>query len=213
MAFLFNWAEVEPDEYAMTTTDGSIVDLGERNYLRIDGEGDESSAEFMRDAAILLALGKFLSTAPTHGIPIATFRKFVHYPLMVNWYGTLHDDHERYQMRMKQPNFMPADAVIAAINQLRESMPMIGDVTYERFKEGLEAQVSQIGLVTPALVEKLQMFIGNSPFVIDHGDDWHRELYLNDVTALPRSQWQIILRQQISVADPVAARNYPIVIN
>lgn len=213
MAFLFNWAEVEPDEYAMTTTDGSIVDLGERNYLRIDGNGDEDSIEFRRDAASMIALGEFLSEAPKHDITIASFRNFVHYPLMVNWYGDLHAPHERFQMRMKQPNFMPGEAVTAAIDQLRGKVPVVGDVTYERFKEGLEAQVSQTGLATPELIERLQMFIGNSPFVIEHGDDWHRELYLNDVATLPQSQWQIILRQQISVADPVAARNFPIITN
>ncbi|HAT54522.1 MAG TPA: hypothetical protein DCW31_04665 [Lactobacillus sp.] len=212
MAFLFNWATMEPDEYALNVAIGSVVRLGERNYLRVDGEGDETSSAFKQNAAAMLALGDYLTQVDRHGIEVSGFRNFVHYPLDVSWEGDFTKPHARYQMRMKQPNFMPASAFESAKGDLKDVVG-VEEINYERFEEGLEAQVAHTGEVTVALIDQLSGFIADSPFEIDDAEGWHRELYLNDITKLPVEQWKIILRQRVSVQNRAAANNYPLIVN
>jgi|GEM_PF-4490577 len=197
MAFLFDWSEMETEEYTHDTQNGSVVELGERNYIMLTGSGDEQSDTFMRDAAAMLKLGQFMTEAPKHGIEIDGFRNYVHYPLNVSWQGDFTSPHKQYQMLMKHPNFMPKAAVDAAIAQLGADDPIIKQIHYGRFEEGLEAQIGHVGVINQQTIDQLQQFIAASPFEVDTRDTAHRELYLNDITKVPREQWQTILRQRV----------------
>ncbi|KRM71754.1 hypothetical protein [Lacticaseibacillus brantae] len=212
MAFLFDWSEMETDEYTTDTQNGSVVQLGERNYIMLSGSGDEQSDQFMQDAAAMLTLGQFMTEAPDHGIEIEGFRNYNHYPLNVSWHGDFTSPHKDYEMLMKHPNFMPKAAVDAAIEQLGATNPIIKKIHYGRFEEGLEAQIGHVGLINQATIDMLKHFIESTPFEIDTTDTAHRELYLNDITKAPRDQWQTILRQRV-VGKGSAGDRYPIIFN
>lgn len=213
MAFLFDWSKMETEEYTHDVTQGSVVQLGERNYIMLSGTGDEHSKAFMTQAKAMLALGQYLTEAPQHHIEINDFRNYVHYPLNVSWVGNVGEPHGDYQMLMKHPNFMPAAAVEQAIDQLAQSDSVVGQIKYGRFEEGLEAQIGHVGLPDATTVQQLKAFVTEIPFAIDETEGAHRELYLNDITTLPDTQWQTILRQRVTPVDQRAADQFSIAMN
>lgn len=213
MAFLFDWQTMEQTEYTHDKDQGSVVRLGERNYLMISGTGDETSTQFQTQAAAILALSEQLTKAPEEGNNIPGFRHYVHYPLNVEWQGEPTTPHEHYRLFVKQPNFMTQVGVEAAMTELKSTVSPVADIKFIRFEEGLEGQIGFNGLSEKLAAEKLNEFISKSPFKIDQTQARHRELYLSALAEVGTENQQVILRQPLLIKDSQLANQYPLVIN
>ena len=103
-----------------------------------------------------------------------------------------------WKMMIRQPDFVAAEMIQEARRQVeaKKKLPAVHDVSFERYDEGLAAQIMHLGSYAgeDATIARLHAFIrerGRQP----HG--LHHEIYLSDPNKVAPEKLRTIIRQPI----------------
>jgi hypothetical protein len=181
------------------------VEVPAFSYLMIDGEGDPNST-----SAYAQAVEALFSVSYTAKFALKKSALALDYAVMPleglwwadDWSVFLTNDRARWKwtMMILQPDFLPADFIHAAIEQLGETkdLPALRKLRLARFEEGPCAQVLHVGPFTEEgpTIAKLHEYIDARSGRAGK----HHEIYLSDIRRAAPSKWKTILRQPMNPA-------------
>ena len=181
----------------------SVVDVPSFNFLLIDGSGDpNNNTEYAQ------AVSALYTASYTLKFMLKKSDKPVDYAVMSLeglWWtedGTLdlaRRDNWRWTMMIMQPEFVTVTHVAQALEQAarKKNIPMLQQLRFEPFHEGLAAQIMHIGPYSaePPTVAKLHAFIAENEY---HERGKHHEIYLRDPLRTTPERLKTILRHPIS---------------
>ncbi|UCC67131.1 MAG: GyrI-like domain-containing protein [Armatimonadota bacterium] len=181
-----------------------LVDVPAMNFLMADGAGDpDTAADFQEAVEALYSVSYTLKFAAKMG-PLAT-----DYPVMALeglWWA---DDMREFTVENRaawqwtlmimQPDIVTEAMFVSARAQVesKKNPPALRKLRFERFHEGLSAQIMHIGPYSgerPA-VEKLQRFIRESGCEL-RGK--HHEIYLSDPRRAKPENLRTVIRQPVA---------------
>lgn len=176
------------------------VEVPPLRYLMIDGQGDPNTSQAYADAVEALFsvsyTAKFMvkkgpqeidySVMPLEGLWWADDMSTFNVEDKASW---------KWTMLMMQPDFIPEEVVMDAVEQVREKKQLhaVEDLRLESFSEGRCAQVLHIGPFSeegPA-IERLHAFIEARSTLRGK----HHEIYLSDIRRAAPKNWRTIIRQ------------------
>jgi len=178
-----------------------LVDVPPQQFLMLDGQGDPNGSDAFQDACgALYGMSYTLKFAMK-----ATGQDYGVMPLEGLWWA---DDMAsfsldrrgewRWRLMILQPDFVTAEDVAAAREQLRKKKdpPLLDDVRFERLEEGLSAHVLHVGPYADEgpTIEALHQFIadqGRKP----RGK--HHEVYLGDPRRTAPEKLKTVIRQPV----------------
>jgi len=179
----------------------SIVDVPALSFLMIDGAGDPNTAPaYVEALEVLYGVSYTLKfTLKKRGeTPDYTVM-----PLEGLWWS---DDMDSFLMGRKdqwlwtamimQPDFITAEQVQEAAEELRRKKdpPALGKLRFERFAEGLSAQIMYFGPYSAEAptIERLHRFIEENGYV---RAGKHHEIYLGDPRRTAPEKLKTVIRQ------------------
>jgi hypothetical protein len=180
-----------------------IIDVPEMSYLMIDGSGDPGVSKDYKDAIeALYPLSYALKFMVKKG-------KGIDYgvlPLEGLWWA---DDMSafvsgdravwKWTSMIMQPEFITKEMVAEAMEQVakKKSPPALSKVRFERFKEGMSAQVMHLGPFSDEgpTVKMLHDFIDQSGY---HLCGKHHEIYLSDIRKVAPGRMKTVIRQPVT---------------
>lgn len=180
-----------------------IVDVPEMNFIMIDGRGDPNTGQEFKDAVeALYGLSytlKFMMKKGELGIDYGVA------PLEGLWWT---GDMREFSMENKgiwswtlmvmQPGFVTKDMFERAFEQFKKkkNLPALPKARFERFHEGLSAQIMHIGPYSTEgpTVEKLHGFIKENGYSFQGK---HHEIYLGDPRKSASEKIKTVLRQPV----------------
>lgn len=181
----------------------SIVTVPAFNFLMIDGTGDPNNNPRMQEAFEALFSAsytlKFMFRQGRLGKP----RDFGVMPAEGLWWA---DDMSRFTqkdkgnwkwtMMLMQPEFATREDVQKAIEAAGKKKPLPGikDLRFERYEEGLSAQILYLGPFSGEgpTIRRIHDTIKEKGFVI-HGK--HHEIYLSDFRRVKPEKLRTVIRQ------------------
>ena len=187
--------------YRPSSRDVGEVDVPAMNFLVVDGEGDPNTSESYAHAVeVLFSVAYGVKFAVKKG---ATAIDYGVMPLEGLWWS---DDMSsfasgdraawKWTMMIMQPEFVTAALVDTVIEKVAEkkspaALPLI---RFERFEEGLSAQIMHIGPFADEApnIERVHAFIeqaGRERF------GKHHEIYLSDIRRADPARWKTVIRQ------------------
>jgi hypothetical protein len=187
--------------YQPSTREVVPVEVPSLNYLMLDGAGDpNTSRTYQAVVEGLFALSytlKFMVKKGTLAIDYGVM------PLEGLWwaddmstFSVADKSNWKWTMMILQPDFitpaMIADAVQAV--QRKSNPPLLDQVRFEAYAEGLCAQIMHIGPFSAEgpTIERLHRFIADSG---RQRTGKHHEIYLSDIRKAAPDKWKTILRQ------------------
>ncbi|MHB1041305.1 MAG: GyrI-like domain-containing protein [Eubacteriales bacterium] len=180
-----------------------IVDVPEMNFIMIDGRGDPNTGQEFKDAVeALYGLSytlKFMMKKGELGIDYGVA------PLEGLWWT---GDMREFSMENKgiwswtlmvmQPGFVTKDMFERAFEQFKKkkNLPALPKARFERFHEGLSAQIMHIGPYSTEgpTIEKLHGFIKENGYSFQGK---HHEIYLGDPRKAASEKIKTVLRQPV----------------
>jgi len=181
------------------------VDVPVMNFLMVDGAGDPNTSAAYGDAVeVLFALAyalKFAAKRGELGIDYGVM------PLEGLWWAedmsafTTGDRSDwQWTMMIMQPDFID-DAMVESAREAtaKKGLPALADVRFERFEEGLCAQVMHIGPFSEEgpTIEAVHDFIEESGHA---RAGKHHEIYLSDIRRADPAKWKTVIRQPMGAA-------------
>ncbi|WP_370615440.1 GyrI-like domain-containing protein [Mumia qirimensis] len=191
------------DLYAAKAADFVLVDVPAMGFLMADGHGDPNTAAAYRDAVEALyttayavravaknQLNRVHTVAPLEGLWTAD-------DLTV--FRTRDKDAWDWTMMIAQPDWITDEVVAEALTAARKkSLPALGLVRFERYREGRSVQILHVGSYDdegPTLRRLHDEFLpahGLSP------SGPHHEIYLSDARKTEPVRLRTILRQPVA---------------
>ncbi len=187
--------------YNPSAKDISVIDVPEKNFLMIDGEGNPNTSKLYKDAIEVLfnvsyAL-KFMLKRTNSPIDYTVM------PLEGLWWV---DDTTQFSLKNKdawkwtamimQPECVNEELFEKAREQVKKKndLPSLSEIRFGVFKEGRSAQILYIGSYSDEglTIEKIKDFItkqGSKP----RGK--HHEIYLSDPRKTPAKKLKTVIRQ------------------
>lgn len=179
------------------------VEVPPMNYLVVDGEGDPNTAPAYQAAVEgLFGLSYTLKFAVKKG-PLAIDYSVM--PLEGLWWA---DDMSRFSVQDKsnwkwtlmimQPDFITADMVGAAADDLRrKKKPLPDGLRLTTLAEGPCAQTLHTGPFTEEgpTIERVHRFIAESGCSLAGK---HHEIYLSDIRKADPAKWKTVIRQPMA---------------
>lgn len=175
------------------------VDVPEFQFLMIDGEGDPNTSERYRHAVEAL-----YSVSYTVKFALKKEGKldYTVMPLEGLWWA---DDMRVFQkdsknawkwtMMIMQPDLVSEERIAAAIAsvQVRKTLPALGDLRFDTFKEGRSAQMLHVGPFSAEgpTIERVHDYIAHRGALAGK----HHEIYLSDIHRASPTNWKTIIRQ------------------
>lgn len=171
--------------YHASAKEVEIVDVPAMNFLTVDGMGDPNTAvEYKNAIEVLYAVAyalKFMvkkETGTDYGV----------LPLEGLWWAddmtyfiTGKKDEWKWTAMIMQPEYVTKDLFAKALKQTGEKkkLPSLGKLRFERFHEGLSAQIMHIGPYSAEkpTIERLHNFIRGNGYQLSGK---HHEIYLGD---------------------------------
>ncbi|MGZ4903776.1 MAG: GyrI-like domain-containing protein [Halobacteriota archaeon] len=180
----------------------SLIDVPAFNFIMIDGVGDPNTAQAYRESIEALYAVSFtlkFTAKREQGVDYTVM------PLEGLWWA---DDMEafvtgdkmawKWTSMIMQPSFITEPLVDQAREQAaaKRALPAIADMRFERFNEGLSAQVMHIGPYADEgpTIEKLRAFIERSGY---KRRGKHHEIYLGDPRRAAPEKLKTVLRQPV----------------
>ena len=177
------------------------VDVPPFNYLMIDGAGDpNTSPAYQAAVEVLFSLSYTLKFMVKKGSLAIDYGVL---PLEGLWWAddmtaftTADKSNWQWTMMIMQPDFitpaMLADAVQAV--QHKSNPPLLNQVRFESYTEGLCAQIMHIGPFSAEgpTIERLHRFIADSG---RQRFGKHHEIYLSDIRKADPAKWRTVIRQ------------------
>ena len=187
--------------YSPSAKKASIVEVPPMNFLMIDGQGHPTeSEEYPIAMQALYGLSYTIKFA-------SKFKLGVDYVVMALeglwWTGDTPDFKEdegpwKWTSMIMQPDHITAEFVEQAREELaaKKDPPALDRVRFERFDEGLSAQIMHIGPYSAEAptIERLHAFIHESGYEL-RGK--HHEIYLGDPRRTAPERLKTVLRQPV----------------
>jgi len=190
--------------YFPSAKEVTVVDVPPMNFLMIDGRGDPNTApEFKAAIEALYAVSYALKFMVKKRTPE---RDYVVMPLEGLWWF---EGKDRFDLEDKgswcwtamimQPEFITGEMVEQALEEVagKKDLPALPKLRFERFHEGLSAQIMHIGPYSAEgpTIERLHSFIR------EHGYEMrgkHHEIYLSDPRRVAPERLKTVIRQPVA---------------
>lgn len=179
----------------------SVVEVPAMNFLMVDGMGDPNTAPDMPAAVEALYS---LSYTLKFMVKKAGLGNYAVMPLEGHWWvdeAYLFDiesnrDKWQWTLMVNQPEVVTAEHIAAGMEEVRrkKAPPGLDKVRFERFHEGLAAQIMYIGAYADEkpTIDRLHDFIHQSGGQLTGK---HHEIYLNDFRRTSPEKLKTIIRQ------------------
>ncbi|MEI7987630.1 MAG: GyrI-like domain-containing protein [Chloroflexota bacterium] len=186
--------------YQPTTQTPSIVEVPPFNFLMIDGFGDPNTSELYQGAVTTLFQFSYtlkFTVKKDQGINYSVM------PLEGLWWMTGVFDAEnkdswQWTAMIAQPEFISNELVENARRQvkIKKAPPLIDQVRFENFHEGLSVQIMHIGPFSDEKtnIERIHSYALNNGYELAGK---HHEIYLSDLSRISPEKMKTILRQPI----------------
>jgi hypothetical protein len=181
----------------------TIVDVPDMGFLMLNGKGDPNKAQEYKNAIETL-----YSTTYTLKFIIKKEQRidYTVMPLEGLWWTEDMDkfsiDHKeiwKWTSMIMQPEFVTEILMKRAIEEVRKKKnpSALSKMRYERFNEGLSAQIMHIGPFSEEgpTIQRLHDFIKKNGYEIRSK---HHEIYLSDPRRSKPENMKIVIRQPIS---------------
>ena len=187
--------------YSPSTKKAELVEVPEMNFLMIDGSGDPNTSKVYQDSvAALFGISytlKFMIKKGKEQIDYSVM------PLEGLWwmddmrkFTTLNKDEWKWTIMIMQPQFVTAELVEIAIDEMLKKKKLTArpNVRFEKFNEGKTAQTMHIGPFSEEgpTIQKVHDFILENGFQLSGK---HHEIYLSDIRKAKPEKWKTIIRQ------------------
>jgi|Deesub1362A_J573_1020465.scaffolds.fasta_scaffold20248_2 hypothetical protein len=190
--------------YSPSAKEVTVVDVPPMNFLLIEGRGDpNTSPGFKAAIEALYSVSYALKFMVKEEAPE---RDYVVMPLEGLWWF---EGKEGFDLEDKgswcwtamimQPEFITAEMVARALEEVagKKDLPALSALRFERFHEGLAAQILHIGPYSAEgqTIERLHRFIA------EHGYGMrgkHHEIYLSDPRRVAPEKLKTVIRQPIA---------------
>jgi hypothetical protein len=179
-----------------------LVEVPETRFLMVDGSGDpNTSQDFQEAIQALYGVSYTLKFAlKKSGGP-----EFRVMPLEALWWNDVNGRFDAdsksdwsWTAMIRQPDFVEAAAIEAAIRQAgnKRPLPALSKMRFERFEEGLSAQVMHVGPYSEEqpTIERLQAFIAEQGC---EPAGKHHEIYLGDPRRAAPEKLKTVIRQPV----------------
>ena len=186
--------------YTPSKKEFSIVDVPPMNFIMIDGSGDpNTSSEYQEALGALYGLSYTIKFASKKQWGI----DYVVMALEGLWWAeemaefSLSDKNSwQWTMMMLQPDHITAEFVEEARTTLakKKDPPSLSKVRFERFHEGLSAQIMYLGPYADEAptIARLHAFIEESGY---ERSGKHHEIYLSDPRRTSPEKLKTVIRQ------------------
>jgi hypothetical protein len=181
----------------------SMVDVPEMGFLMVDGQGDPNTVDSYREAIETLYgvayTIKFAVKRMPSGVDFAVM------PLESLWWsadpGAFAADKSEWEWTamIMQPELVTREIVEEACERVaaKKSLPALDLLRYERFEEGLAAQVMYLGPYSEEgpTIAALHQFIAGEGFA---AAGKHHEIYLGDPRRTAPEKLKTVIRQPVA---------------
>ncbi len=179
-----------------------LVDVPDMAFLMVDGTGDPNITQEYQDA-----LNALYNVSYTLKLLIKK-EMSIDYPVMALeglwWTNNMlefsmdNKDIWQWTSMIMQPECVTAELVVRVCEELKQKkdLPALSKLRFERFHEGLSAQIMHIGpyAAEKATIEKLHAYLK------EHGYEFngkHHEIYLGDPRRAAPEKMKTVLRQPV----------------
>jgi len=179
-----------------------LVEVPDMNFLMVDGSGDQNTAQEYQDA-----LNALYNVSYTLKFLIKK-EMSIDYPVMALkglwWTNNMlefsmdNKDIWQWTSMIMQPGCVTAELVTRVCEELKQKkdLPALSKLRFERFHEGVSAQIMHIGPYTAEkpTIEKLHAYMQA------HGYEFngkHHEIYLGDPRRAAPEKLKTVLRQPV----------------
>jgi hypothetical protein len=180
-----------------------LVDVPEMAYLMVDGRGDPNDAAFRRAVEALSSVAFSVKFAVKRIDPEEDFTVMPLEALFWTARGRRArpstPDGWRWTAMIIQPPAVTEELALGAIaDGVRRKLPAARKMRYERFREGLAAQVMHVGSYAgeEPTIEKLHAFIAEHDYPLRGR---HHEIYLSDPKRCARDRLKTVIRQPVGL--------------
>lgn len=194
-----NYQQQYKSLYKPSGKEFSIVEVPPLNFLMLDGAGDPNTAPVFPAAMQALYGLAYALKFKVRGLSGVDFGVM---PLEGLWWtdgdGFDHDHRERWHwtLMIMQPEHVTADLVHEMADEVakKKKLPLVRDVRFEAYHEGLSAQILYTGSYADEgpTIARLHEFMEHSGCTFNGK---HHEIYLNDPTRTAPERLQTIIRQ------------------
>lgn len=186
--------------YQPSATDVVQVDVPSFQFLMIDGEGDpNTSRQYAQAVEALFSVSysaRFMVKKGPRQIEYTVM------PLEGLWWADnmsafVANDRAQWKwtMMIMQPSFVGKQILKAAVAEVtrKKGLPAVENLRLETFREGLCAQVLNIGPFSKEgpTIERVHEFIAARGTLAGK----HHEIYLSDIRKVDPAKWKTIIRQ------------------
>ncbi len=203
----YEWRKQEKDLY-FPKIKPELVKVPPMKFFLISGRGDPNKEEFAEKVGVLYSLAYAVRMMPKTGYTPEGYYEYTVYPLEGLWdlteegrqAETLDKDELVYTIMIRQPDFVTADVVGRAFENVRKKKdhPLLDDVKFDTIEDGLSVQMMHIGPFEnePRTFEQMKKFIAENNLQLR--TLVHREIYLSDIRKTEKSKLKTVLRYMVS---------------
>lgn len=190
----------------------AFVEIPKQNFIMIKGSGNPNDTAFSDKVAALYSLAYAIKTdykaAAAKNILSNEFHDFTVYPLEGIWTlknvdaksadGKLIKENLEYTIMIRQPNFITAEMVCAALERVKVKKPnrLYEKIIFDAIHDGKCIEMLHVGSYDnePSSFAQMDRFAEKNG--LQRITDWHREIYLTNRTE--SDKLKTILRYQVN---------------
>lgn len=203
------WRKHEKELYGVKKP--TVLTVPRQQYVMLSGEGNPNDAAFSKQVAALYALAYGVKMHYKAAMAASAAAEAVHdftvYPLEGVWRlknageeaGALVKENLQYTIMIRQPDFITADMVEAALATVKRKKPnrLYQDIGFAAMEDGLCLACLHVGAYDdePASFAQMEQYGLQQGFV--RTGDWHREIYLSNAKRTAAGQLKTILRYPV----------------
>ncbi len=186
--------------YNASSKEVKFVDVPAMNFLMVDGKGNPNDSPEYKAAIeglfnVSYALKFMVKKAKSIDYGVMPLEGLWWVDDMTKFSAERKDDW-KWKAMIMQPNFVNAEDVKAAIEQVKKkkNLPAITKIRFESFNEGKAAQIMHIGPYSAegANIAKIHDFIQNKGYSLGGK---HHDIYLNNPGKTAPEKLKTIMRQ------------------
>lgn len=185
-----------------------LLDIGEAQYIAIDGEGDPSGPEFGRHIEALYSTAytvKFDSKARGKDFTVAKLEGLWSFDYdgpetvtMANAPLLIPRSEWKYTLLIRLPEFISGEDVLNARETVykKKQLDLIGKIYFHQMTEGICVQILHTGPFSTELasLDRMMDFLGTGKY---EQNGRHHEIYLPDFRKTPSEKLKTILREPV----------------
>ena len=208
----FEWKKHEKALYGAKSLP-ALVDIPVQNFIMIKGSGNPDNEDFSNRVAALYSLAYAIKmgykSATTKNIISNEIHDFTVYPLEGVWKqknadkqsatGELIKENLEYTIMIRQPDFITAEMVYAALEQVKvkKPNPLYEEIFFDTIHDGKCVEILHIG----SYDNEQSSFEQMDKFAAENGlqriSDCHREIYLSNANRTKADKLKTILRYNL----------------